>query len=351
MPDWRSWKLADWNAALARTVFFDESRFSLPLTRIQAGGRFLAACAGDSAADPAVVQRVFIASFVSSTHRIRTHFAQCAPLVAETARLGYPAKFADLYITLLAAGADHSTYGEGNFRKRFAEFLHPLQINAPDFSGLPGLWCHVAGWSADGAAQGTGCWVLVLLSTGSETLIGYSKRIAFPAYADKIRLERTLQAARIDFWAEFAAVAGAMSQSRSSFCPLFQEEFDAFARLTAAQELREAYESPFWGAVQSITWHQERGEPDRNGMFHLLADARDPACPEFQLFAGDTGRGAPAGYAARPCATGEVKHALPARSTGGRTLKQPVATRQNMDSACPGMPGAFPWPLWNPCRS
>lgn len=328
MPDWRSWKLADWNAALVRTVFFDESRLSLPLTRIQAGGRFLAACAGDPAADPAAVQRAFIASFVSSTHRIRTHFAQCVPLADETAHLGYPAAFADLYITLLAAGADHSTYGEGNFRKRFAELLYPLQISAPDFSGLPSLWRHVAGWSAGRAAQGTGCRVLVLPPPGSETLIGYSKRLAFPAYADEIRLERTLQTAGIDFRAEFSAVARAVSHSRSSFSPVFQEEFDAFSRLAAAQKLRESYESPFWGAVQSITWHQERSESVRNGMFRLLADAGDPACPELHLLADDTGRAALASYAARPSAGGVGTHAVLAHSTGGWTPERLLAAGQ-----------------------
>jgi hypothetical protein len=339
MPDWRSWKMADWNTALVRTVFFDENRLSLPWTRIQVGGRFLAACAGDPAADPDAVQRAFIASFVSSIHRIRTHFAQCAPLADEAARLGYPAAFADLYNTLLAAGADHSTYGEGNFRKRFAELLHPPQINAPDFSGLPSLWCHAAGWSADRAAQGTGCRVLVLPPPGSEMLTGYSKRLAFPAYADEIGLERTLQAAGIDFRAGFSAVARAVSHSCSCFSPVFQEEFDAFSRLAVAQKLRESYESPFWGAVQSITWRQERSEPVRNGMFRLLADAGDSACPGFQLFAEDTGRAALAGYAARPTAAGEAKQAVHARSKVAWTPEQLVATGQGME------PGAFPWPL------
>lgn len=275
---------------LVHMVFFDSARLSVPVTRIEASGFFLARCAGEPGTSAAAVQRAFTVAFGKNAPSIRRRYAEGYSNAAEAKRLGYPANFADLYLTLLAASADDSTQGEGNFRRRFVELLHPLPITPPDFGGLSTLWQRVADWSKRRAASHGDCRVLRLPSAGREKLIGISKRLSFPSYLDEMKLADCLKTARATSLTGFNTVTAIVVRTISSFSPVFQDEFGAFVKQLRLNQFQDAYESPFWSAVLSITWEAERNGNSTSGIFRLLMCASDPQSPEFYLLADGRGK-------------------------------------------------------------
>lgn len=117
----------------------------------------------------------------------------------------------------------------------------------------------------------------------SETLIGYSKRLAFPTYRDEGLLRRVLREARLDSRADFRSVNAAVYSSISLFGASFKEEASAFNSLIARGLNQAAYDSPFWGAVRDITLEAEEEGARKHGRFCLQLDASDPQSPELIL--------------------------------------------------------------------
>ncbi|MGZ6315638.1 MAG: hypothetical protein ACXWNQ_00105 [Anaerolineales bacterium] len=291
---WKSWKLSDWNKALINAVFLDKERLAMRITRIPASPAFLAECTGDPAADHRAAIRAFITSFGKYDWQIRDHFAWQSPLLLkkQTQLDGYPPIFAALYLTLLAATADENTFDEGNFRNRFVELLSPVvsMSSAPNFDFLSTMWEHVKAWSEARAKEAGDCRVLVLPQRYHEKLIGYSKRLAFPAFRDERRLQDLLQERGLGRDSNFPAVSSAVAWRENMFSQPFKEEYDLFRRLVAEGRYQDAYDSPFWGAVQAITWEQDKTASAEVGTFIFGADASDPNRPEFYLLTDEAGK-------------------------------------------------------------
>jgi len=287
---WQSWTLSDWNTALVEAVFFAPGRVDRQITRIQASEKFLAQCTGDDSCDAEDAQRAFIASFGSTSASILRHFKWQQPIISRTAKHTIPEVFAALYLTLLAASADEETYTEGNFRNRFVELLKPVDVASPTFSDLPQLWFHVAAWSRLRAKQHGDCRVLCLPDPGNESLIGHSKRLAFPAYRDEVNLQLLLHSRMLSSSSDFRHVANAIASRPRDFSAPFLEEFTIFQTLVAQARYDEAYNSPLWRAVQAITWDEEQAASQRIGSFCLGVDNADPDWPEFYLLADELGR-------------------------------------------------------------
>lgn len=289
--NWRTWTLKDWNKALIDEVFLNQEKLDLKVTRISTSNRVLAQCTGDANADGHEAARRFLSCFRASTTRFKTHFTWSNSIIQTTERLGHPSIFAALYVTLLAATADETTFDEGNFRNRFVElFGESVLSSPPSFSDLPKLWEHVATWSRARAQKTADCRILVLPDPQHECLIGYSKRLAFPGYRDEKLLHRVLQDYGVDADSGFNAVAQAVSARQSRFSPSFREEFKIFVALITRARDDESYDSPFWGAIQALTWDENRQIGSQLGVFQFGVDTSDPICPEFYLLVDKTGK-------------------------------------------------------------
>lgn len=288
---WQSWTLSDWNKALVEAVFFDRDRLDREITRIQASKEFLAHCTGDPSCHPKAAQRAFTASLGSTSAGIGRHFKWNASIVNDTVQSTRPQVFAALYFTLLAASADEDTYAVGDFRERFVELLKPASVAWPMFEGLSRLWEHVAEWSRSRAKHDGDCRVLSLPEPGNDNRIGYSKRLAFPAYRDEIQLQSLLQKRGFDSNSDFRHVASAIASRLNDFSKSFLEEFSIFQALVTRSRFEEAFNSPLWRAVQAIAWDEEQATSQRIGSFCLGVEAADPEWPEFYLLTDEVGRG------------------------------------------------------------
>lgn len=287
---WQKWTLREWNKALVTAVFFDPKRLALRVTRIQASDNFLACCTGDSSCQPVAAKRAFIACFGSSSVEVGRHFAWNDTIGKQTVRDGYPDVFAALYLSLLAASADAETYDEGNFRNRFVELLKQPTVRSPVFVELPRMWKHVEQWSVSRAKEHGDCRILVLPDPRNEKRIGYSKRLAFPAYSDEVKLQRLLNETGLGSHSEFRSVAWAVSRREGLFSKPFGEEFKLFRELVGGSKFLAAYDTPFWSAIQAITWETDEAATKEAGIFHLGADVSDPSQPEFYLVTDEIGR-------------------------------------------------------------
>jgi hypothetical protein len=228
--------------------------------------------------------------FGQSPAEVVNHFAWTRSIPSRTAKLGIPEVFAALYLSLLAGSADEDTHTEGDFRNRFTGLVKHVKVGRLAFSDLRHLWKHVAAWSEERARSQGDCRILLLPDPGYEKLIGYSKRLAFPSYQDGLKLQVLLQARGLGSGSAFREVALAVALQLGSFSAAFQEEFALFRSLVAKSAFEDAYNSPFWGAIQAITWEDDRVVSLQVGKFCLGADASDPDSPEFYLLTDEAGR-------------------------------------------------------------
>ncbi|HJV86605.1 MAG TPA: hypothetical protein VJ698_14130 [Noviherbaspirillum sp.] len=286
--DWRQWKLEDWNRALVATLFFDQERLNQPVRRVEASDKFLAKATGDTAAGYAEARKAFIRSFGQSGATIRAYYEWSSEHANQTRRQGYPSIVAPLYLTLLAASADETTHSHGNFRERFATLLKPVEVGHLGFGDLPSLWKHVEAWSVRRAKNNLDCRVLQLPPVRwHDRLISHSKLLAFPAYIDELRLQEVLGRAGLDSDSTFQEIAHHVSARLGKFSKFFQEEFEVFRNHLNRAENQEAYQTPFWSAVEALTWENQRELARTTGEFALGIDVTDPAFPEFYLLADD----------------------------------------------------------------
>ena len=286
--DWRQWKLEDWNRALVSTLFFDQERFEQPIRRIEASAKFLARVTGDSRAVHAEAHDAFVRSFGRSGSAIRAYFSGAHDQERETRRNGYPSTLAPLYLTLLAGSADENTYLQGDFRDRFATLLKPVAVGRMPFADLPAMWKHVKDWSRRRANQHQDCRVLELPPVRwHDRLISHSKLLAFPGYQDELKLQSLLERASLDSDSPFRDIARHLATRLGAFSQFFQEEFKVFRSHVSKVEDLAAYQTPFWGAVEALTWESRRELSRSTGEFALGVDVSDPALVEFYMLADD----------------------------------------------------------------
>ena len=276
-----NWSLADWNAALVRQIFMRPERAATSISRVDTTGRLLCVIAGE--ADGEAAKQRFIAAFGRDPSRIKSQFIWSPAIPAKTLREGIPPTFAALYLTLLAASADDSTFEDGNFRSRFASLLKAPELETFGFGHLPKLWAHFAGWTQSRQRSNRDCARLVLPDPQHEKLIGQSKRLAFPTYRDELQLRATLKKSSLDSDSRFVSVSSVVHARLSSFSSSFREELTAFYQLVVKGRQFEAYESPFWGAIRDIHQESEEEQAGAFGRFCVHLDASDPGYPEFHL--------------------------------------------------------------------
>ncbi len=282
---WKKWSLKEWNEALVSGVFLANGRVETSVSRIDASGRFLAKCTRDGESNTEEAQKLFINAFGNTASSVRAKFRS----TAVTDPKGIPSYFAALYLTLLASSADNETAGVGDFRERFSRIVKATYGHSVDFSNLPRMWLNIKKWSVSRSQLLGDCAVLVLPDPRNETLIGYSKRIAFPAFRDEQFLRKTLQKYTLSDASSFAEVAVAVAREISSTktFPNFLEEFREFQKLVARFESQQAYDSPFWGAVRDICLEETQDLVRKKGIACLAIDIADPTEPLLNFYLDD----------------------------------------------------------------
>ncbi|WP_332815976.1 hypothetical protein [Ramlibacter sp.] len=280
---WQTWSLEQWNEALLRAVFLDPSRVGSTISRIDANARFLARCTGDAGCRDVDARKAFIASFGSTPSSLRARFHLSSIITAASRKRSIPPIFAALYLSLLAASADDNTYTEGDFRRRFAELVSPIEPGNMGFEDLPAMWKRLREWSVTRAKSRGDCAVLVLPDPKHETRIGHSKRIAFPTYKDELELRKLLSEVGLSADSQFAEVATAAYARLNAFSPSFKEELREFSTLLSRADFHAAYDSPFWGAIRDITLEEEAARQRVRGKTWIQVDVSDTNAPQLYV--------------------------------------------------------------------
>lgn len=274
-------RLSEWNEALVRAIFLDPERAGATVCRMDATGQLLEKISGIAGLDAA--KRQFIAAFGRDASDIRQLYRRTS--LSLTQATAVPHSFAALYLTLLAASGDDSTSGEGLFRRRFAAMLNMAELASFDFVELPRMWQEFARW-CDRRAKAVGdCPRLILPDPRSENRIGYSKRLAFPTFADEKCLRQLVGETGISSTSAFRVVESAIFARLNDFSPAFREEALIFHELVAAECNEEAFNSPLWGALRDIGFALEKKSSDSSGRFCLELDMADPLFPELAVLA------------------------------------------------------------------
>lgn len=287
---WQNWNLSEWNEALIESVFFEEKQFGSKLSRIDASSRFLCKATKDTNCTPEEAKSKFLNSFGDTVGLIRWQFRWPGPNKLPAKPDVYPACFAALYLSLLAASADNETSGIGDFRQRFADILRFIEPHSVDLSGLPKMWEHISQWSQIRFESKKDCAVLVIPKPAShEKLIGISKRIAFPTYKDELFLRKILLNNNLSGDSAFSEVIKAISLNIRNFnSSNFEEEFKVFFRYCHQSNFKEAYESPFWGAIKDISIEQENENAKTKGINNLSIDISDLSEINFYFYLDET---------------------------------------------------------------
>jgi len=282
---WKNWRVSDWNAALLSEIFRNPDNLGRPIKRITATSRFLAKIAKANESDAELVKEYFLKSFGSSSNQIRLHF-KFTPHKKASLNTDDPAFFAQLYLTLLAGSADEKTFGEPDFRKRFALLMSHANVTSFQFESLAVMWIALAQWSEKQAAQGI-CRTLILPDPKNENRIGFSKRLAFPSFLDETKLAQLLSNAKdTTDWNE---VKELIARNLSIFSDAFLEEFYEFTKTIASNSLEQAMNLPLWAAVQDLSWDLELLSREKLGKFKIVLDLSDLNNPWIEVQSDERG--------------------------------------------------------------
>lgn len=283
-PNWKNWKLVDWNHALVQEIFFNSGQIDIPITRINASDRLLSKCVGADV-NHEEVRNHFIACFGAGPRSVRDKFIMRSVYRQQTLRDDIPPVFAYLFLTLLAGSADANSIGIGQFRLRFSELFQSFHVGELSFNDLPKFWNLVAEWSYDRNQRLGDCRVLQLTYRGRETLIGNSKKLAFPTYADERLLSSILDPDNLDF----GQVEHSIRRNLNSFTDQFREEFNDFFSCYHKSDLKGAFDTPLWGVVQDLSLESQRYLASNYGSYSVEIFIPQQQDPEFYLSTNEHG--------------------------------------------------------------
>jgi len=273
---WRS--RDEWNDGLLEAVFAPREDVG-PIYRIDATDSFLATASGLPAAS---ARARFVGCFQGRPLDAKQLFDAERWLRSWTSDSN-PAFFAQLYLTLIVASADEETYREGNFRRRLSQILGlPDEYDAVG-SGLPVLWRALAVWSEKRSVTSGTVRRLILPDAGSEVIIGYSKRLAFPAFRDQTKLGRLLSQSSLTAEHPIADIVHAIGASVDDFSPEFQQEYQIF-RTEYEVSHGDPFATPLWAAIEAVTW-TDMGPSAQSQIptIHLSIDWSESYLPQIEV--------------------------------------------------------------------
>ncbi len=268
---WRSWSKVEWNDALVDAVFRRRPAGTI-IRRIDTTQSWMARIAGANEAQGDAVRAAFLSMFQGFRLSARALFSPArltrgwAP---DSTQLPF---FAELYLSLIVASADERTADLGRYRERLAE-LTGIGAGALVGHELPRLWQKAALWSTSTNAVDVAR--LVLPSPGNEAIIGIAKRLAFPGYLDQQRLATLIARTGLDDRAPVIELLAALHAELTGFSDHFQAEFREFRNRYQLDPL-DAARTPFWQALQEISWARGDLSKCTNGVLDLDLDPSDP---------------------------------------------------------------------------
>ena len=281
--------LKEWNERLVKAVFVERAGASSVLTRIDATDKFLAKAGGFAKGSDA--RKAFLSAMPATEHGIRSLFNGDV-LIRWSVNSSALPFYAQLHLTILAASADEALYEEGNFRARFAELLG-LDCSKNYVSGfLPRLWEEAAHWSEIHSRRGRGIKRLILPDPACETIIGYSKKLAFPTYRDQHILADLFAQRDIDATSPIRMLLSFLQSSLPRFSLRFREEFHRFYDSFRKGDRQGALDSPFWDVLVETTSFR-KAEIERKGDVgcRLEIDPTDPLALGLWLYCAKSVRG------------------------------------------------------------
>lgn len=254
--EWADWTRDDWNSKLLHAVFTGSGEVIAPIVRINATEGFLTSVAQAGPHSGRDVTESFTGVHKGPGRMIRNLFDPYI-LHGWDPTKDEPRFFSQLYLTLIVASATSETHNEGNFRRRLAILLGMDRDRNYVPSGLPKLWQALASWSAEQSKLGRAIRPLRLPDPGHETIIGYSKRLAFPMYRDEVQLARLFAEKAISSESPIEDILNVVGRRIRSFSTQFGDEYQQF-RIAVEDGNPDAAETPFWGALEEATWSPDR---------------------------------------------------------------------------------------------
>ena len=252
--DWNNWNLKEWNNFLVQTFFYDGGESGGAIHQFDASPIHLARALGISNEIGYRAQEAFIENFQLSLYRLRQLFGVSMVTSGWTSNHKNLPFFAQLYLSLIVASATKETQSEGNFRARLSKLLGQ-EVPQNYVNCLPRLWEATQQWTYRNANENPSPRILVLPDPRHETIIGYSKRLAFPGYRDQTNLARTLTESHLSSESPVNQLIEAVGRNKYKFTSVFREEFDYFiSRRDKNPNDARISETPFWRAVESTNW-------------------------------------------------------------------------------------------------
>jgi hypothetical protein len=241
----------EWNRVLLDAVFSTEHG-SGPVRIIRATDSFLAASAPESARAGDSVRSRFLQSLGRTPNAVRDLFDHDLQMQRWQANPGPPPFFSQLYFSLLVASATEATHDVGVYRQRLCSML---ELPPGDYvnKGLPDLWRELERWTRRENRLGRPVRQLSLPKPGRETIIGYSKRLAFPGFSDFVRLANALHETDLSHESPLHTILQCIGRRLESFSDQFKGEYVRL-RGAADRSPQSVYMQPLWAAIEAASF-------------------------------------------------------------------------------------------------
>ncbi len=175
--------MRQWSEALFRH-FFEYDDEDTPVTRLVITDAIWSAVTEDANTLPAQMQQAFLNQFPRTRRELDRHLSS----QVLWRKLPLHDFFPYLILTCLVAAANEETTEAGQFRLRLADMLETWDFAPLPLTGLGKVWEAFRTHLDEGRRRGQAWRQLVLPHPGSETCIGYCKRLAFPSRNDQKEL-------------------------------------------------------------------------------------------------------------------------------------------------------------------
>lgn len=244
---WRHWTLRQWSQALFRH-FFEYEDEDTPVTRLVITDATWSTVTGDASTLPAEIQQAFLDQFPRTRRELNRH------LSSEAIQLPLHDLFPYLILTCLVAAVSEEVTEAGQFRQRLTDMLETWDFAPLPLTGFGKVWEEFRKRLEVGRNQGYPWRQLKLpADCGRETLIGYSKRLAFPSRNDQQQLAPLLNTLDKSKWLDeppVYPVLNIVERHLWKFSSAFQQEFRDFKSLVSSGQETAAH--PFWAAVLGV---------------------------------------------------------------------------------------------------